>query len=141
MRDTHTRLYVHCIWSTWNREPLITPEIEAAIYADIRIECRKVNAELLEIGGTEDHIHVLVKIPATLCISDLLKQIKGSSSHMATHTVPGGGNFKWQGAYAAFTVSEYEVAKVRNYVRNQKEHHGKRTTINRYELELSEEQS
>src|SRR5689334_2598761 len=53
MRDTYTRLFVHCIWGTWNREPIITPTVEAAIYADIRIECEKLKCELLEIGGTE----------------------------------------------------------------------------------------
>jgi hypothetical protein len=65
--------------------------------------------------------------------------MKGASSHMTTHTVPGGGAFKWQGAYGAFTVSEYEVDKVRNYIRNQKSHHSQRTTINKYEMEISEE--
>ena len=56
-----------------------------------------------------------------------------------THTLEDGGAFKWQGAYAAFTVSEYEVSKVRNYIRNQKEHHCKATIIKRYELEVDRE--
>jgi putative transposase len=139
MRDTHTRLFVHCIWGTWNREALITPEVEAAVYADIRVECHKVKSELLEIGGTDDHVHALVQFAPTVCIADLCKQMKGASSHMTTHKVTGPGAFKWQGAYAAFTVSEYEVAKVRSYIRNQKEHHGRCTTIKCYELEVDNE--
>src|SRR2546427_7523150 len=89
MRDTYHRLYIHAVWATWDRLPLITPAIEAVIYADIRIECEKVKAELMEIGGVNDHVHVVVRIPPTLCVADLLKQIKGASSHLATHNVPG----------------------------------------------------
>lgn len=134
MRDTYARLFVHCIWGTWDRQPLITPDVEAAIYADIRVECEKIKAELIEIGGTEDHVHALVRFPATIAIADLCKQMKGAASHMTTHKVTGG--FKWQGAYAAFTVSEYEVPKIRNYIRNQKSRHKSGNTIERYELEI-----
>ena len=65
--------------------------------------------------------------------------MKGASSHMTTHTVRSRGEFKWQGAYAAFTVSEYEVAKVRRYIRNQKEHHRAGAWISRYELLMHDE--
>ena len=138
MRSTHTRLFVHCIWGTWNRAPIITPQLEEAIFSDIRAECEKVGAEVVELNGTEDHVHALVRFPPTIAIADLVKQMKGASSHLATHKVVGKGNFKWQGAYAAFTVSEYEVNKVRNYIRNQTEHHRDNKVINRYELQMTE---
>jgi REP element-mobilizing transposase RayT len=93
--------------------------------------------ELIEIGGVEDHIHVLVQLPAPVSVSELMKQIKGASSHLVTHEVSGGGNFKWQGAYAAFSVSETDLPAVRAYIRNQKKHHAQRTL--RTELEIDEQ--
>ena len=136
MRQTHHRLYVHAIWATWDRLPLITPEVEAALYSDIRIECAKLKAELVEVGGIEDHVHVIARFPPALCIADLLKQIKGASSHLITHRITGGESFKWQGAYAAFTVSERELPRIRAYVRNQKEHHRSGALLDEYEIDV-----
>jgi REP element-mobilizing transposase RayT len=113
--------------------------VEGAIHSGIRVECAKLKAEALEVNGIEDHVHVLVRIPATITIAQLVKQMKGASSHMTTHTLKIPGEFKWQGAYAAFTVSEYEVPKVRQYIRNQKQHHQSGNVIPRYELLLDDE--
>ena len=139
MRDTYHRLYIHAIWATWDRLPLITPAIEAALYADIGVECDKIKAQLIEIGGIEDHVHVVVRIPPTVSIAELIKQIKGAASHLATHKVPGGDTFKWQGAYAAFTVSEADLPRVRAYVRNQKEHHRTGKIMDNFEIDVVED--
>lgn len=138
MRDTYHRLFVHAVWGTWDRLPLITPRVEAMVYADIRVECSKIKAELLEIGGIEDRIHVVVRIPPALSIADLLKQIKGASSHLTSHTNSADDFFKWQGAYAALTVSESDLPRVRAYVRNQKAHHRSGELLAEYEVETTE---
>ncbi len=135
MRDTFTQIYIHAVWATWDRQPIITPEIETAVYAAIRAECARLKADILDIGGVEDHVHILVCLPPTLCVSDLIKQLKGSSSHLVTHKVTGRESFKWQGAYAAFSVSEDAVPAVRAYIRNQKRHHHDADLIAVYEIE------
>jgi REP element-mobilizing transposase RayT len=139
MRDTYHRLYVHAIWATWDRLPLITPNLEAAVYADIRVEAGKIKAQLIEIGGMEDHVHIVARIPPTLSVAELLKQVKGVSSHMTMHSMPGGETFKWQGAYAAFTVSEADLPRIRSYVRNQKEHHRTSSLLQEYEIGVIEQ--
>jgi len=100
-----------------------------------------MKAELIAIGGTEDHVHVLVRIPATISVADLVKQIKGSSSHMVNHSVPRWNGFKWQGAYGAFTVSKTLGPAVRSYILGQEEHHRDGTTDKGMEVAWTESES
>ncbi len=67
-------------------------------------------------------------------MSDLIKQIKGSSSHLITHQIKSGEFFKWQGSYGAFTVSQDDIDAVANYIRNQAIHHRQKLTISSWEL-------
>jgi putative transposase len=122
LREPYTHLYVHLVWATWDRLPLITPEIEAIVYGCIRRDCEKVKAEVLALNGVEDHVHLLARLPTTLTIADLAKQVKGSSSHLTANKM-GHEPFRWQGGYGAFTVSKKHVEAVRQYVECQKEHH------------------
>ena len=123
MREPFTRLHVHVVWATWNRLPLITSQVEGAIYSCIRAEAESLGAEVVAIGGIEDHVHVLVRIPATVSLAALGKRMKGGSSHLATHMPNAPDFFKWQGGYGAFTVSSWDVGRVRAYIRRQREHH------------------
>jgi REP element-mobilizing transposase RayT len=120
MRALYTQLYLHCVWATWDRLPLITPPIEQAVYAAILAKCRELKCEPLAIGGMPDHVHVLVRLHTTVAVADLVKEMKGASSHLVTHEVIPGQFFKWQGAYGAFTVSKSEAARVQAYIENQK---------------------
>jgi len=120
MREPYTQLYVHIVWATWDRQPLLSGEREGIVYACIQAECGNLGAEMIAIGGMED---VLARIPAALSVAALVKQIKGSSSHLVNHTGVPNGAFKWQGAYGAFTVSKGAVPKVVDYVIRQKQHH------------------
>ena len=133
MREPFTRLYVHRVWATWDRQPLLSATLRRSLYACIQQECRDLKGEALAVGGTEDHVHVLVRISAAVSVASLVKQIKGSSSHLATHRVPGAEGFKWQGAYGAFTVSHSEIAMVEQYIRNQEDHHRQGTVWTDYE--------
>jgi len=110
MRETFTQLYVHLVWATWDRTPWLKGEIRDAVYDCIQQECTQQGASLLALGGIEDHVHLLVRYPPKISISDLIKQIKGVSSHMVTHKMGYKEGFKWQGAYAAFTCSHEELS-------------------------------
>lgn len=134
MRANFTQLYLHCVWATWDRLPLITPDIQQVIYAAIIGQCKQLGCTVIAVGGIEDHVHLLTGFPPTLTVSDLIKQIKGSSSHLITHEIKRNEFFKWQGSYGAFTVSHNAIDKVADYIRNQAIHHSQKSIIPTWEL-------
>lgn len=123
MRSPHTKLYAHCVWSTWDRLPLLTVDIRDAVYAAIANDCQKIRCYAIAIGGIDNHVHLLVRYPPTVAIATLIKQVKGSSSHFITHELRPNQFFKWQGAYGAFSVSPSGLDTVAHYIRNQEQHH------------------
>ncbi|MHB1006876.1 MAG: IS200/IS605 family transposase [Chloroflexota bacterium] len=123
MRSAYTQLFVHLVWATWDRLPLISAADEPRLHAAIAQKCRELKCEPLAIGGIADHIHVLVRLHPTTPVSTLAKELKGSSSHLLTHEVSPGAFFKWQGAYSAFTLRSENVPAVQRYIACQREHH------------------
>lgn len=136
MRSNFTQLYLHYVWATWDRLPIITPDIQQIVYAAIIQHCEKLKCTVIAIGGVEDHVHLLTGFPPTISVSDVIKQIKGSSSHFITHEIKPGEFFKWQGSYEAFTVSHDALDSVANYIRNQATHHCQKSFITSWELVL-----
>jgi putative transposase len=122
VRHPYTQLYVHLVWSTWKRAPLITPDLRQRIYAVIQHQASQLGADVIAIGGVEDHVHVLTRLPTTIALATFVQRLKGASSHFATHVARAPHVFKWQGGYGAFTVSKRGVPMVRAYVLNQAEH-------------------
>jgi REP element-mobilizing transposase RayT len=123
MRAPYTQLYLHLIWATWDRLPLLTPDIESQVYACIAKKCHDLKCRPLAIGGIEDHLHVLTRFHTTVSVAHLVKEVKGSSSHFVTHVLKPDDFFKWQGAYGAFTLRKSDMEPVKAYIENQKEHH------------------
>jgi REP element-mobilizing transposase RayT len=123
MRRNKLRLYLHLVWATWDRLPLITPEIERRLYRSIESEAQAQGCKVLALNGMADHVHLVVSFPATITIANLLKQVKGVSSHFVNQVLAPPTPFKWQGSYGAFTVSRWDVDKIAQYVKRQKEHH------------------
>jgi putative transposase len=123
MRRPNSELYVHVIWATWDRLPLLSGELQPAVYACIQAECAALNTEVIAIGGVEDHIHLLVRLPSTVSVASLVKQSKGASSHLVTHRLAHEDGFRWQGAYGAFSISASDVPRVRDYILRQEQHH------------------
>lgn len=123
MRDSQVAVFVHLVWATWDRLPLLTEEVARGVYRAIAAKCRELKAEVVAIGGVEDHIHVLVQLSAPLSVADLAKHVKGASSHLANYRLPGGGSFRWQGSYAAFSVDPRRLDRLIAYIANQHDHH------------------
>ncbi|MBI3734712.1 MAG: IS200/IS605 family transposase [Chloroflexi bacterium] len=123
MRRNKLCLYVHLVWATWDRLPLIGSDIERRLHRNIESEARKQGCLVVALNGTADHMHVLVMLPSTISIADLVKQLKGVSSHFVNEELKPGEVFKWQGSYGAFTVSRSDVDQVADYIKRQKEHH------------------
>ncbi|MEA3334285.1 MAG: IS200/IS605 family transposase [Chloroflexota bacterium] len=124
MRRNKVELYVHLVWATWDRLPLIMPEMERALYRSIGDVAQSMGCRVLAINGISDHVHVLLRIPPTLSISKLVQQLKGVSSHFVNNRLHLEYRFKWMGYYGAFSVSRWDVSKIMGYINNQKTHHG-----------------
>jgi putative transposase len=128
-----TQLYLHCVWATWDRLPLIIPEIEIPLYTILAAKCRELECTPLAIGGIDDHVHLLVRLSPKIAVAQLVGQIKGASSHAVTHAIRPAHFFKWQGSYGAFTISQHSVDQVCGYIQLQKKHHSDRRLINALE--------
>ena len=124
MRSVYTQLYLHLVWSTRSRYPYLADhDLRRRVYECINAVCTQLRSDVLAIGGTDDHVHLLVRPAATLSPAELVKRIKGASSHMVNHEIAGQEYFRWQGGYGAFSVSKRHVPMVRAYVLNQEKHH------------------
>lgn len=127
MRTSYTQIYLHIVWATWDREPTIRPDFCAALYACIVSSARHLHCEPLAIGGVEDHVHILVKLHPTVEVAKLVKELKGTSSHLVNQHLNVGGVFKWQGAYAAFSVGANQLSELIRYINEQQIHHASQT--------------
>ncbi len=126
-------VFVHLIWSTRNRERLLLREYREDVFSVIVSKCRDLETDVLAIGGVEDHLHVLVLLPPTQALMDIVKHAKGVSSHFVNHHFKPEVPFAWQSGYAAFSVSQKDLPKAVDYVRNQETRHGEGKTVSRYE--------
>jgi putative transposase len=123
MRGPYTELYCHFVWATWDRLPLIHPDVEPRLYGAIQGKAREIRCVPIAVGGTENHVHLLVSFPPAISIACIVQQVKGVSSHLASFEIAGMEDFKWQGAYGAFTVGKREIEVVKAYVLDQKRRH------------------
>jgi putative transposase len=119
--------HFHCVFSTKGRRPLITPELRERLWPFLGGIARQNRMKAIEIGGVEDHVHILLSLPSTMAISKALQLLKGGSSKWIHETFPQYREFVWQEEYGAFSVSVSQLDKVIAYIRGQEEHHRKIT--------------
>ncbi len=123
-RKNHVEVYLHFVWATKLRLPLIAPEIERRLHGCISAEARRLGCEVLAVGGMPDHVHLAVPMPTVLSPAKLMQQVKGVASRFASeHLVPQGELFVWQEGYGVFSFSRSHLDRVIRYIRNQKQHH------------------
>ena len=120
---TYTKLSYHVVFSTKYRRRTITETIQERLYEYIGGIVRKQNGSLVEIGGIEDHIHMLVNLSPANSVSDAVRDIKANSSKWFKEQPGATSLFEWQKGYGTFTVSHSQIDVVRHYIRNQREHH------------------
>ena len=123
------RLYYHIVWTTKDRYPYITTDLEKELYLYIINKTQSMNSIIHALGGIEDHIHLVISIPPHKAIAEVVKNIKGSSSHHLNQTFNHKPKFAWQEGYGVFSLGSKQLETAINYVENQKEHHYKNTTI------------
>jgi putative transposase len=125
------RLHYHLVWATWERAPLITPNVERVVHQTAFAKARELGLVLHAVGGVADHVHLVASIPPTRAVAEIVKQMKGASSR-AVH-LSAGADFRWQEGYGALTLGGASLARVIEYVRRQKEHHSSGTITAVYE--------
>jgi REP element-mobilizing transposase RayT len=126
MANTYISLHYHVIFSTKNRVNWIDRKIEERAWAYLGGIARENKFKAECVGGVENHVHLLLELPATLAVSKAVQLLKGGSSMWIKDTfpeIPGIRQFAWQDGYAAFTVSRSQLAEVERYIGNQREHH------------------
>jgi REP element-mobilizing transposase RayT len=133
MPHSFNKIWIHAIWATKDRKPLIQLNVENQIYQFISDQLREQDCPVRIINGMPDHIHCLFLLSPQKTISDVVKQIKGSSSHFINQQELIPEKFSWQTGYAAYSVSESVVTKVFEYIQNQKIHHQKKTFQQEYD--------
>ena len=136
MPHSYNKIWIHAIWATKERIPIIHSNIEYKIHQFISEQLRAQGCLVRIINGMPDHIHCLFLLSPQKSIAEVIKQIKGSSLHYVNQNDLTSKKFAWQTGYAAYSVSESVVEKVFQYIKTQKEHHQKKSFLQEYEAFL-----
>ena len=124
---SYVSAYFHCVFSAKERRRIITPDLRDRLWPFLGGIARQNKMKAIEIGGVEDHVHVLLSLPSTLPISKALQLIKGGSSKWVHETFPAHRLFGWQEKYGAFSVSVSQLDNIIRYIKGQEQHHRKMT--------------
>ncbi|MCW3126264.1 MAG: tnpA [Bacteroidetes bacterium] len=145
MSQSLTQIYLHIVFSTKHREPLIKDLIKKDLHDYLGGICRQLDCWPIEVGGYNDHVHILCHLSKKIAVVKLLEEVKKSSSKWIKTKGDEYGDFYWQDGYAAFSVGQTELEKVAEYIRNQYEHHKKqsyqeecRKLLKRYQVDYDE---
>ena len=123
MAHTFTSLLTHTVFSTSERRPFLAEAMRPDAHAYIGGILRQLRAVPIAIGGTPDHVHLLIRLPADLALADCLRVIKTNFSRWIKERWPDRRLFSWQSGYGAFTVSESNRGAVIRYIQDQEQHH------------------
>ena len=133
MPHSFNKIWIHAIWATKERLPLIHSAAESKIYPFFVDQLVAQGCQVKIINGMPDHIHCLFLLSPQKSIVDVIKQVKGSSSHFVNQSNLIHKKFAWQTGYAAYSVSESVIERVNQYIINQKLHHQKRSFQEEYQ--------
>jgi len=124
---------IHIVWATKKRDPSIRKEIRQDLINHIKANAKDKGIFIIIINCHLDHVHCLISLQVDQNVSKIVKQLKGESSHWINQEKLVVGRFAWQEDYFAVSVSESGVERVKEYIRNQEEHHRKKTFDDEYQ--------
>lgn len=122
MADTYSQIYIHIVFAVKGRANLISGKWEDELYKYITGIITNDGQKLIAINGMPDHIHILLGLKPTIALSDLVRDIKASSSKFINAQKWIAGKFEWQHGFGAFSYSHSQLTSVINYIQNQEEH-------------------
>ena len=120
---SYVKIWLHCVWGTKNRLPFLTKENKKTIISHIRENAKKKNIYIDFINGHKEHLHAIISLNKDQNIAKVMQLIKGESSRWINENIITKMKFEWADEYFAVSVSESGVDKVREYIKNQEEHH------------------
>jgi REP element-mobilizing transposase RayT len=129
----YVKIWVHLVWTTKNRESILTKEIRRDLFSHIRENAEKKDIYIDFINGHVEHLHCLISLGSGQNIDKVLMLLKGESSYWINKNKIFGGKFEWQDEYFAVSVSESAINRVRDYIREQENHHKKRSFNDEYQ--------
>ena len=138
MANTYTQIHLQFIFAPRFRAGLIHRTWEDELYKYITGIVQNNKHKMLAINGVPDHLHMLIGLRPSQSISDLMQDVKGSSSLWINNKRLVRGRFEWQAGYGGFSYSKSQVSNVIDYIKNQKEHHRKTEFLDEYQLFLKE---
>jgi REP element-mobilizing transposase RayT len=145
MAQSLAKVYLHAVFSTKNRVPVLADEWREELFHVLGGTANNLGCQSLIVGGVTDHVHMLFQLGRTISIAEAIGKIKSTSSLWVGQNRSELTDFHWQAGYAVFSVSQSNVEAVREYIRNQEEHHRKRTfqdelreLLRRYEIDFDE---
>lgn len=124
---SYTKIWLHCVWSTKNRDNTISHSFRPALLSHFREQAQEKGISLDYVNAHKDHVHGLINLGKTQTIADVMHQLKGESSYWINKMKKMPHKFGWQDDYFVVSVSHSHIDKVRNYIKNQDEHHRKMT--------------
>ena len=127
MAQTLVSILVHVIFSTKERRHLIKTEVQPSLYAYMAGTMKNLDSPCLEIGGISNHVHVLAALSKKAALSDVVGELKKSSSKWIKTKGPAYSHFAWQEGYGAFSIGQSQVGQLKRYIARQAEHHKTRT--------------
>lgn len=128
--------YIHIVFSTKNREPLIDENIQEELFSYLSGICKNLECYPVKVGGYKDHVHILCILSKKVTLIKLLEGLKSHSSKWIKTKGHKYSGFYWQNGYGAFSVNPGEIQKVTDYIQHQKEHHSLRSFKQEYLLFL-----
>lgn len=132
MAHSYSSCFMHYVFSTKERRKAITLELRQRLWPYIGGIARENGMKALAVGGTDDHVHALISLPATLSIAKAIQLIKGGSSKWIHDTFPTQAGFAWQEGYGAFSIGIARIDETVAYISTQEEHHRTRTFEQKY---------
>ena len=133
MSHALTKLWVHTIWGTKDQVPLLQDPFRSKIIHHIQDKLEELGCGVRIINGTTDHLHALFLLCSDRSLAEVMKMIKGESSHWVNQQDIIHHKFAWQVGYGGFSVSESMVKQVEDYILDQEEHHRKMTFQEEYD--------
>jgi putative transposase len=125
MPHTFTNLLTHIIFSTRERRPSIDADLKPELLSYMGGIVRELGGSALTVNGTQDHVHLLVILPASVCVAEAMRVVKTNSSRWVHEQWLSRRAFGWQTGYGAFSVSKSHAPEIIRYIATQEEHHRK----------------
>lgn len=136
--NTYSQIHIQLVFAVQNRQSMILESWRERLYKYMIAIIQNNRHKVLAIGGTADHVHILIGMRPSQSLSDLMQHVKGCSSKWINENRLANGWFSWQEGYGAFSYSKDEIPTIIRYIENQAEHHKQQDMVNEYKKLLEE---